>query len=90
MMMARPVVATNIRGSREEVVDGHTGLLVPVRDAAALAAALLRLARAPGERARMGAAGRARALALYDESAVVATQRAAIRAHLPAALKALA
>ena len=90
MMMARPVVATNIRGSREEVVDGHTGLLVPVRDAAALAAALLRLARAPGERARMGVAGRARALALYDESAVVATQLAAIRAHLPAALKARA
>ena len=43
MLMAKPVVATNIRGSREEVVDGETGLLVPVRDAAALAQAFIKL-----------------------------------------------
>ncbi len=35
--MARPVIATNIRGCRQVVDDGHTGLLVPVRDAATLA-----------------------------------------------------
>ena len=86
-MMALPVVATNIRGSREEVVDGETGLLVPVRDASALADALLRLVDDAAERRRMGEAGRERALALFDESTIVARQIAEIRARLPAGLR---
>jgi glycosyltransferase involved in cell wall biosynthesis len=87
MMMALPVVATDIRGSREEVVEGETGLLVPVRDASALAAALQTLVDDPEARTRMGRAGRARALALFDESRVVARQIAEIRARLPAGLR---
>jgi len=67
-----PVVATNIRGPREQVVDGQTGLLVPPRTVAPLAAALRRLADDPDLRARMGAAGRARALDHYEEGRVVA------------------
>ena len=90
MLMAKPVVATNIRGSREEVIADETGLLVPVRDAAALAQAFATLIGDAQLRARMGQAGRARALALYDESKVVALQIAAIRAHLPAPLAARA
>lgn len=74
MMTGLPVVATRIRGAREQVVDGDTGLLVPVRDTAALAGALGRLVAEAGLRARMGAAGRARALELYDESKVIARQ----------------
>jgi len=88
MHMALPVVATDIRGSREEVVAGVTGLLVPTRDAPALAQAFLQLLADPGLRARMGEAGRARALDLYDEAKVVARQIAAIRAHLPPVLRA--
>ena len=88
MLMAKPVVATDIRGSREEVVAGETGLLVPVRDATALAQAFVRLIEDVNLRAKMGRAGRARALALYDETRVVARQIAAIRAHLPATLAA--
>ena len=38
--MGLPVVATDVRGCREVVDDGVTGVLVPVGDAAALAAAL--------------------------------------------------
>ena len=87
MLMARPVVATDIRGSREEVVPGQTGLLVPVRDAAALAKAFIDLIGDPALRERMGQAGRARALELYDEAKVVALQISAIRAHLPASLR---
>ena len=87
MMMALPVVATNIRGSREEVVAGETGLLVPARDEAELAKALLQLVDAPDMREQMGKAGRARALDLYDERTVVAKQIAAIRFHLPAGLR---
>ena len=90
MLMAKPVVATNIRGSREEVVGGETGLLVPVRDAAALARAFVALIEDEPLRGRMGRAGRTRALALYDESKIVALQIAAIRAHLPAPLLARA
>jgi len=82
MMMAKPVVATNIRGCREEVVDGETGLLVPPRNPQALAAALARCLRQPDEARRFGAAGRARALALYDENRVVDLQVELISEHL--------
>lgn len=71
MLSGLPVVATDIRGPREQVVHGETGLLVPPGDERALADALRMLAADPASRARMGQAGRARALALYDESAVV-------------------
>ena len=74
MLTGLPVVATNVRGSREEVVDGTTGLLVPVRDAAALARALNALVHDPQLRARMGDAGLARARQLYDERLVIARQ----------------
>jgi glycosyltransferase involved in cell wall biosynthesis len=49
-----------------------TGLSVPAGDAVALGAALGRLARAPDLRARMGQAGRQRALDCYDEAKVLA------------------
>jgi glycosyltransferase involved in cell wall biosynthesis len=74
MMSGLPVVGTDIRGTREEVVEGETGTLVPVGDAAALAVALSRLARDPALRAAWGAKGRARALALYREDLVIARQ----------------
>lgn len=74
MMSGLPVVATDIRGAREEVVEGETGFLVPVRNPPALAAALARLAGDPALRRRMGEAGRARALDLYDEAKVVHRQ----------------
>ena len=68
MASGLPVVATNIRGCREEVIDGETGRLVPVKDAAALAAALQALVLDPKQRRRMGRAGLARAHAHFDES----------------------
>jgi len=74
MLTGLPVVATDVRGSREEVVGGETGLLVPVRDAAALARALGRLVGDTGMRAAMGAAGLERARTLYDERLVIARQ----------------
>jgi glycosyltransferase involved in cell wall biosynthesis len=74
MMTGLPVVATDIRGSREEVVNGTTGLLVPVADTDALADALDRLVADPAARSAMGEAGRTRALDLYDENKVIARQ----------------
>ena len=70
MLTTLPVVATRIRGPREQVVDGDTGLLVPPGTVAPLAEALRRLVDDPTSRRRMGQTGRA--LALYDERAVVA------------------
>ncbi len=66
MAAALPVVASSVGGIPELVVDGETGLLVPPRDARALADALQRLLADPGLRARMGRASRARAEARFD------------------------
>lgn len=57
-----PVVATDVLGSAEVVVDGETGLLVRPDDAAALARAVGGLLDDPARAARYGCAGRARFL----------------------------
>ncbi len=74
MFAGLPVVATDIRGSREEVIDGETGLLIPVRDGTALRDALARLIADRGLCRRLGAAGRLRAEQHYDEAVVVRRQ----------------
>jgi glycosyltransferase involved in cell wall biosynthesis len=71
MLSGLPVVATAIRGPREQVVDGETGLLVPPGEVSPLAAALARLAGDARLRAAMGDAGRGRACVVYDEARVV-------------------
>jgi glycosyltransferase involved in cell wall biosynthesis len=55
---ARPIVATDTPGCREAVRPGITGLLIPPRDAVALAAALRTLVSDPALRLRMGREGR--------------------------------
>ena len=74
MMTGLPVVASDIRGCREEVVDGKTGLLVPAQDPAHLRQALARLIDDAALRRDMGTAGRERALAPYDEERVIRLQ----------------
>lgn len=68
---ARPIVATDTAGCREVVRDGSNGLLVPPHDVPALGEALAKLLADPALRARMGAAGRARAEADFDEQVIV-------------------
>lgn len=79
MMMGKPVVATDIRGAREEVVSEQTGILVPTRSPEQLAAAMRRFISDVGLGRRFGAAGRERALLMYDENKVVALQIRRIR-----------
>ena len=54
-----PIVSTAVGGVPSAVVDGQTGVLVPPRDPAALAAGIERVARDPSWRRRLAAAGRA-------------------------------
>ncbi len=60
MAAGRPIVATRAGGIPEVVVHGETGLLVPPRDPAALAASMLDLLRDRDRRERLAAAGLAR------------------------------
>lgn len=56
--LGRPLIATDVPGCREIVIHEKTGLLVPVDDPQALAAAILRLVRSSQQRVRFGVAAR--------------------------------
>ncbi|RME33049.1 MAG: glycosyltransferase [Gammaproteobacteria bacterium] len=60
MACGLPMVATRVGGNPEAVEDGHSGLLVPPRDPAALGRALRRLALDGELRHRLGAGARRR------------------------------
>ncbi|MBV8687590.1 MAG: glycosyltransferase family 4 protein [Alphaproteobacteria bacterium] len=77
--MARPLIATDVPGCRHAVEAGVNGLLCAVRDAGALADAMLEMiAAGPERRAAWGAAGRARVEAEFDERRVAALYLEAI------------
>ncbi len=68
--MMLPVVASNIDGCNEAVVDGETGFLAPVHNAKGLAASIRRLLIAPELRREMGLAGRRRVLEQFQPEKV--------------------
>lgn len=70
MALGRPVVATRVGGTPELVRDGVDGILVPPRDPAALADAIIALLRDPERRVRMGEAARRRAAGFDIRNAV--------------------
>lgn len=63
-----PIVTTAIGGGLE-MVTGSCGALLPMNDGAALEQALRRLLSDPGERGKLGAAGRQRVLEMCDPAA---------------------
>ncbi|HUE22880.1 MAG TPA: glycosyltransferase family 4 protein [Bryobacteraceae bacterium] len=65
-----PVVTTDIRGCREAVLDGATGIVVPPRDAKALTDAVLDLIDHPQKALKMGKEGRRRAVSRFDAKLV--------------------
>ena len=64
--MAKPVVASDLGGPRELVVDGETGLLVPPSDPQALADAIIKILNDDDLARRLGQAGYRRAKRLFD------------------------
>lgn len=60
-----PVAATRLGGVPEVVIDAETGILVPSRDPAALAHAIVTLLRDKDKAKKMGEAGRKRAISLF-------------------------
>ncbi|MGU7782455.1 glycosyltransferase family 4 protein [Burkholderia sp. PU8-34] len=79
--MGRPIVATDVPGCRDVVADGDTGLLCTVRDSASLAARIMQMIElGPAGRAAMGARGRQKVVAEFDEQKVVERYTITIRA----------
>jgi len=78
-----PIVTTDAPGCREVVEDGVNGILLPVRDVAALTTAIRKLVLDPALATRMGAASRQKALAQFDERIVLANTLAVYRELVP-------
>jgi glycosyltransferase involved in cell wall biosynthesis len=76
MSCGRPVVASDVGAISSAVVDGHTGVLVPPGDAAALAGALEFLVDQPGTRERLGRAARTHVQNDYELHSCTARLRA--------------
>jgi glycosyltransferase involved in cell wall biosynthesis len=79
----RPMVATDVPGCREIVREGETGLLVPAKNAVALADAIARLAGETALRRRLGTRARIVAEAEFAADVVVRETLALYRGLLP-------
>ena len=80
---ALPLVTTDVPGCREVVSHEEDGLLVPMKDAPALADAIARLAHDPALCQRLGQAARRKALSQFDERTVVERTLAVYRELIP-------
>ena len=66
-----PLIATDVPGCRDVISSGRDGILVPPRNAIALADAISRLAADDGLASRLGAAAREKVLATFNESDII-------------------
>jgi glycosyltransferase involved in cell wall biosynthesis len=71
MAAGLPIIATRVGGNPEVVIHGQTGLLIPPRDAQALADAIRALLRSPNHRQAMGHAARARVVEQFSVDRMV-------------------
>jgi glycosyltransferase involved in cell wall biosynthesis len=77
-----PAVATRAGGTSDVLVDGETGILVPERDAAALARAALAIISSASMRQRFAAGAHARAIENFSVQSVATQYEDAYRAAL--------
>lgn len=68
--MGLPSIVTDINGSREIIIEGRNGTIIPPRDADALYHAMKRMAADPARAARTGAAARPLVAARYEQTFV--------------------
>jgi glycosyltransferase involved in cell wall biosynthesis len=85
MAAGKPVIASNIGGTNEAVVNGETGLLVPPGDPDALADAIRTLLSDPSLARRMAAAAKERVSSEFSVEQMVARTTAIYDALLPVA-----
>lgn len=71
MSMGRPVIATDVPGCRTAVTHEKTGVLVPPRDAGALAAAMERMILSVDERVRLGDSARRDVQSRFSNDCVI-------------------
>lgn len=67
----RPIITTNNPGCRDTVIDQESGILIPIRDANALANALTKLIDDKELRLRMGTRAREYAVSEFDINSVI-------------------
>ena len=79
MAMAKPIIATNIRGCREEVVHDENGFLVEKGDSDSIYVKMLELANDSSKRIRFGNRGREIAEQQFNEEDVISKQLHVIR-----------
>ena len=71
MCMSRPVIATALGGSLDQVMDGETGFLIPPQDPEKLAEKISTLINNPRLRERMGASAKSRVEAKFSLDAMM-------------------
>ncbi len=81
LLMARPMIVSDIPGYRDTIVPEETGLTTPVGDDVALAEAIKRLLRDPALARRLGANGRRRMLERFTLADAVASTEALLAAE---------
>ena len=69
---SKPVIATDVGGTREVIEDGVTGILIPPGDVPALTAAIRKVLNDPALAAAMGKAGRERVVNHFAAHAIAA------------------
>jgi glycosyltransferase involved in cell wall biosynthesis len=79
MACGKACIATDVPGCRDAVRHEDTGLLVPVKDSTALAAAIGRLLNNPDERRKMGVRGRERVIREFSQDRVIEATLAVYR-----------
>ena len=66
MAAARPVVATDVGGAREQIIEGETGFIVPPQDDEQLAKRVIQLLKNPTDATEMGQRGRQRVAQVFS------------------------